>query len=215
VKRHVLTKGERFGKLVILEDAAKISGRCAYLCACDCGKQIAVRSMSLLRGAGTRSCGCLVGESIRSRSTVHRHATRSGLTPEFSSWRAMIKRCTSVKGNRYHRYGNRGITVCQRWSEFHNFLEDMGSRPEGTSLDRIDNDGNYEPGNCRWANSAQQARNTRKTRLLTFNGETLCMLDWSERLNVRYRLLQYHLSRNNWDPQLAFPTLHQRYPKAG
>lgn len=95
----------------------------------------------------------------------HGHCPASGPTPMYQSWAMMISRCTNPNVKRYVDYGARGIRVCDRWMSFANFLEDMGNRPEGKTLDRINNDGNYEPGNCRWATRDQQARNTRQSKL--------------------------------------------------
>lgn len=120
----------------------------------------------------TRSCGCLIGNGLPKTWEVarkHGHASGGCLTPTFRSWSAMHTRCYNPRYDDYPSYGGRGITVCTRWSGkdgFQNFLADMGERPNGTSIDRFpDNDGNYEPGNCRWATRSQQMRNTRASRL--------------------------------------------------
>lgn len=141
--------GDRFGKLTVVEDAGRDRrGQALVRCRCDCGKEAIARA-SRIRTGSQRSCGCL-----RGRPTVH---GRCG-TPTYRSWVAMIDRCENPKRERYHRYGGRGITVCPRWREsFAAFLQDMGERPQGKSIDRWpDNDGNYEPGNCRWATPTQQ-----------------------------------------------------------
>jgi len=113
--------------------------------------------------------------------TKHGHSPRKGPTKVYRCWRNMIARCNNEKATDYHRYGGRGISVCQRWLIFANFLIDMGEPPsEFHSIDRINNDGNYEPGNCRWATESQQKRNTSRNVILTIDGTSLTIVDWSK-----------------------------------
>ncbi|MDT4831294.1 hypothetical protein FQZ97_648020 [compost metagenome] len=115
----------------------------------------------------------------------------------------MVERCTDPKAAGYHRYGGRGITVCDRWLEsFENFLADMGPRPRGTTLDRRENDGNYEPGNCRWATKLEQAANTSTARLITANGKTLPMEAWARELGVSAKGIAYRLRMGWADEQI-------------
>ena len=114
----------------------------------------------------------------------------------------MMQRCYSSYSEQYVNYGARGILVCDRWHEFTNFLQDMGEAPKGRSLERINNDGNYEPGNCRWATPSEQARNKRNTRLLTHNGETLPVSDWADRLGCHAKVITKRLKRG-WNPSEA------------
>ena len=117
-------------------------------------------------------------------------------TPTYRIWIAMRSRCTNPNNAGFHKYGGRGIKVCARWQSFENFFADMGERPEGMTLEREDNDGNYEPTNCRWATPAEQSRNTRRNRMLTYAGETLCMADWAERRGVGWDTLYHRLRRH-------------------
>jgi hypothetical protein len=117
--------------------------------------------MSQLRNGHTRSCGCLGHEWTKSgkANLKHGQAKKGMISPEHKIWQGIIKRCTNPNNHKWHRYGGRGIIVCNRWKIFENFLADMGERPKGLSIDRINNDGNYEPGNCRWATAKIQANN--------------------------------------------------------
>jgi pentatricopeptide repeat protein len=115
---------------------------------------------------------------------IHGHTSDGKTSKVYQAWHDMKRRCLNPNAPDYQNYGGRGITVCERWKTFANFLADMGEPPAGMSLDRINNDGNYEPGNCRWATTLQQVRNSRASRLLTLNGETLPRSAWEQKLGL-------------------------------
>lgn len=142
--------GSRFGKLVVLKREGRVCKKTTWLCQCDCGATTVATGLNLKVG-NTKSCGCLNSEG------VHGSARRSGRTPTYRSWQHMLTRC---RGGHPH-YGGRGIRVHRRWQSFDAFLADMGERPIGTSIDRIDVNGHYERRNCRWATVMEQAQNKR------------------------------------------------------
>jgi hypothetical protein len=162
-KRDDLT-GQRFGRILVIEFSHTASNSVRWRCRCDCGTEKLIAGSSLRRGS-TVSCGCHRLEALRARSTKHGLMPRVGRTPTYNSWSNMIRRCTNPDHPRWADWGGRGITVCERWRDYPNFLADMGEKPPGTTLDRIDNDGPYNPGNCRWSSPARQQRNTRRFKL--------------------------------------------------
>lgn len=182
--------GRRFGMLIAVEAQGMIGTNVAWACECDCGEKCRVSSNSLSSG-NTTSCGCRKRAVIGERSMTHGESK----SPEYRSWCAMKARCLTPTDRAFSDYGGRGITVCERWAEsFEKFLEDMGCRPSAShTIDRIDNNGNYEPGNCRWATKKQQARNRRSSKLITIDGETLSLAEWSERSGVAYATINRRL----------------------
>lgn len=124
------------------------------------------------------------------------NSTRRSHLPEHDVWKAMLQRCRNTNNSGYHKYGGRGITVCNRWLTFENFLEDMGLRPSSKhSIERINNDGNYKKSNCRWATTKEQARNTRRNRMFTHDGRTMCITDWANHVGMADTTLLYRLDR--------------------
>lgn len=154
--------GAVFGRLTVIRRAPNRGRHVYWVCLCACGTVVEVKGDHLKSGA-TSSCGCFKVERTVATKTTHGHAraTTVGQSPTYQSWSSMIQRCTNPKKAKWPYYGGRGITVCDRWHTFVNFLVDMGEKPEGLTLDCIDNDGNYEPGNVRWATPTEQARNRR------------------------------------------------------
>ena len=196
--------GKRFTRLVVLQRVENNSERKArYLCKCDCGNQITTTGKSL-RTQRTKSCGCYGYEVRRLAVTKHGHA----FTPTYRTWRGILDRCHNPNSFEYARYGGAGIYVCSRWKKnFKNFLQDMGERPEGMTIDRINNSLGYSPKNCRWSTRKEQANNKTNNRHLTLNGLTLTLAQWCERLNIDRGVLQSRLSRG-WadDKVLTFTT---------
>ena len=161
-----------------------------------------MRSKALRRGM-TLSCRCYTKEV-----TTKRNATRDFLVVrnarEYRVWFAMLRRCYSHEQLGYADYGGRGIAVCERWREsFAAFLEDMGKRPQGTSIDRIDNDGNYEPGNCRWATCKEQNRNKRTSRYIEHNGARKTVAEWSEISGIQQAVLWGRVFAMKWSVERA------------
>jgi hypothetical protein len=151
-------KGRRFGRLIVLSLAETRRGHARWLCQCDCGKEKVVAATELKRG-NTQSCGCF---QMERRIEMHRIHGENKRSPEWEAWTALRKRCFNPKHKFWKDYGGRGIAVCERWNDYANFLTDMGRRPSPKhSLDRIDNEKGYEPGNCRWATKKEQAQNRR------------------------------------------------------
>lgn len=130
-------------------------------------------------------------------------------TPIYWIWNQMIERCTRKTHKSYHRYGARGIYVCERWQKFENFFADMGERPKGRTLDRIDNDGPYSPENCRWRTPREQAINSRHAHKITFNGETLALCEWAERVGIPAKALSVRITQYGWTPERALSTPHR------
>ena len=184
--------GQRFGRLVVVSSTNSVA-----ICRCDCGS-IHEASTWNIRYGRTRSCGCL-----KAQGNHITHGKTGTLTHK--RWLAMTRRCRDENCIGYENYGGRGIRVCERWSEFVNFLADMGECPHGLTLDRIDPDGNYEPGNCRWADKRTQARNTRANRMMTWNGRTLCVEEWAEVLGISSRSLMSRI-RLGWSDEKTLST---------
>lgn len=153
------------------------------------------------------SCGCVTSSIIREKSTRHGMA----FTKVHRAWSNIKNRCQNPNNKRYADYGGRGIRVCDRWQVFETFFEDMGHPPHGnSSIDRIDVNGNYEPGNCRWADNKTQTRNTRRNRIITINGVSRCVAEWADQEGAVSAAVIYLRLRRGWDAESAvFGSKHQ------
>lgn len=189
----------------VIERGANQNRKARWVCICDCGNQILALGIHL-RSEHTKSCGCLGAELAYRRLLVHGERKKGQpWTTEYRTWMGIKSRCYDQSSQDYRLYGGRGIKVCSRWrNSFANFLMDMGRKPSPKhSIDRFpDNNGNYEPGNCRWATPTQQTRNTRRNRCLNFSGETLPMCDWADRLGLNRGTLLSRI-RANWSIERA------------
>lgn len=176
--------GNVYGHLTVISKAYKKYGRNFYLCKCDCGNETTV-DIGHLRSGHTTSCGC--------RKNVRHGGSK---TPEYVVWCDMLSRCNNPNNIAYKNYGGRGIKVCERWAKFPNFIADMGSRPSSKhTIDRMNNDGDYEPSNCRWATRKEQQNNMRSNHYLELNGEKKTISRWSEDLGIKLTTLIGRLDR--------------------
>lgn len=195
--------GQRFGRLVVVGAGVKDFGKpVVYPCLCDCGSGSSVTRSSLLSG-NTQSCGCLKIERTTERSTKH------GLcrSVEYKIWCGLQRRCYDKAVKQYADYGGRGVTICERWKDFKNFYDDMGDKPSPEhSIDRIDNDGNYEPANCRWATRKEQNSNKRNNVYVTAYGKTLTITAWSNLVGISVSTLSTRALRGLDGPLVLAPT---------
>lgn|ERR1700744_882378 len=193
--------GQKFGRLTVIRKIGRAATKVVWECLCDCGMHSQSPTGHLMSGK-IRSCGCLKREQDRDRLTTHGMST----TRAFNVWMSMKHRCLNPKSTSYKSYGGRGIKICDRWmASFENFFADMGEPPKGSSIDRFpDVNGDYEPGNCRWATVAQQAVNKRTNVLLTFGGKTLCLAEWSRELGIPTYSLQYRIRKRGLPLEIAF-----------
>ncbi len=164
--RTTIPAGAKYGRLTVKKESFPIltsggKSERVFECLCDCGKIVLARRVTLT-GSGGKSCGCLRLELIKKGLTTH----KCSHSKEYTTWQTMKSRCLNVKNNRYSRYGGRGVKVCDRWlHSFENFYADMGDKPYGHTIDRIDNNGNYEPSNCKWVTNKENTRHTSTTKL--------------------------------------------------
>jgi hypothetical protein len=188
--------GRPFGRLIVIGYLGAPNRVSTWLCQCSCGKQLYGAQSGNLKNGHTKSCGCLSAGRIGAASITHNRSSSS----LYAVWNSMSQRCTNPKSMSWKDYGGRGIRVCDRWRKFENFLADMGERPSRThSIERIDNNGNYEPSNCKWATRLEQVSNKRNNFNVTFNGREMCLAHAAKeaglkRATVYRRITVYGLS---------------------
>lgn len=189
--------GDRFGRLTVIGPAAR---KYHYDCICDCGKKTSVNFYRLRDGI-TKSCGCYQSDRTRETNSTHRMSKSRA----FRIWSEMRTRCNNPNSTCYKRYGARGISVCDRWNEsFPAFYEDMGDPPgPDFSIERIDNNGNYEPSNCRWATAKEQARNRSSSAIVNFRGKDMTIAELAETTGVRYGILESRVVKYRWSVEEA------------
>ncbi len=197
--------GKRFERLLVKSYAGIDKNKRHYwICECDCGNKTKVISHSL-QSKHTKSCGCYSRDKVSQRRLKHGHTLTLKLrTAEYRAWSHIKSRCYNKNVYNYCDYGGRGIKVCDRWLEsFENFLADMGMKPDKRySIDRIDNNGNYEPSNCRWASPKQQANNKKNNNYITHKGIALTLQLWAEKIGIKPQTLRGRLS-NGWSTERA------------
>ena len=189
--------GQRFGLLTVTSRAPnKPGGRAMWNCKCDCGHDAVVQAANL-RNGHSRSCGC--------QSAIQEKTHGLGGTPTHRVWAGMLARCFNKNRRAYPDYGGRGITVCERWRKFENFLADMGTKPDGMTLERENNDGNCEPGNCVWATVLQQCNNRRSNRMVTIDGSLMTLSSACRRYGTYHSLVRRR-ELAGWDIEAAIKT---------
>lgn len=198
-----LTK-QKFGKLTVIRRVNNNQyGSSQWLCECNCGQRTVTLGSSITSGE-TQSCGCL--------RIKHGHRTAFKKSKTYITWSHMIQRCTNPNNQDYHDYGERKITVCKRWLKFKNFLEDMGERPLGYQIDRIENNKGYCKENCRWTTSKTNNRNRRSNHLISYNNKTQCVIEWSEETGIPEYVIRQRL-KHNWSIQKTLTTSVRKQKK--
>lgn len=204
--------GKKFGRLEVVSEADSLDGRSAWHCMCACGSRTIIRGSDIKTG-NTRSCGCMKKE----RPSNLKHGQSK--TRLYLLWKQMVARCEYPSNTSYYRYGAIGIKVCPRWrygdgimSGYECFVADMGEKPTGKSLDRVNNDGNYEPANCRWATYTEQARNKRNNAQITYGGREYTWSELAEIGLVSPQLLRSRVVRYGWSINDALFTLPKKNP---
>jgi hypothetical protein len=202
--------GKKFGKwIVTIRVANKYGTRTRYLCECECGTKREVEGSSLRTGS-SKSCGCVSTERISKLRLTHGKTK----TDIFVIWQGIKDRCYNEKGNHWNSHGKRGIKVYEEWihsfEKFELYIKTLGIRPEGYTLDRINNDGDYEPHNLRWASPRTQANNTRSNRIIEFKSKRMTMAEWAREINISYKTLATRLY-DGWsiEKALSTPTLNK------
>ncbi len=186
--------GKVFGKLTAVQRIGKRRYESLWLCKCECGNTSQV-GIGALNSGNTKSCGCSHKESQLRNCRKHGHSSQTKISPTYISWSEMKSRCNNPKHTGYERYGGRGITIFQSWMQFQNFLNDMGERPSGMTLERKDVNGNYDPDNCKWATKLEQANNTTTNKFITIKGRTKTIAEFSRESGIKAATLYYRVKQ--------------------
>ena len=197
--------GKKFNRLTAIERVADDrNGNVVWKFLCDCGT-VKIAMKSAVTGNNTHSCGCLNRENRLRRNIKHGMSGH----PLYDTWSNMLSRCNNPKDKNYHNYGERGISVCESWSHNpENFYRDMGDRPRGMTIERIDNNKGYGPGNCRWATYAEQNSNTRSNINVTVGGQAMCLASVCRNYGVTRETLLYRVGRGmSLQEALAIPPM--------
>jgi hypothetical protein len=199
-------EGQKFGRMLVLSRQGLSSSKNRmWLCRCDCGVEKVVIGKCLVNGE-TKSCGCLNREvSRRNLDRTKGTGWTRNHRVEYSTWTDMLARCRNPKRSQFKNYGGRGILVCDRWLNFENFLADMGIRPPGMSIDRIDVNGNYEPANCRWATRKMQMSNRRNNTFIFVDGTKVTISEAADRHGIGRATLRNRIARG-WPRERWFET---------
>lgn len=200
--------GQKYGRLTVISFHSREKSYTKWLCKCECGNQT-ITAMNYLRTGKTKSCGCICKE--KPNAFVHGFSNNRF----YRNWLSMKARCYNSKTSNFYLYGGRGIKISDRWLKFENFKDDMYKSylehieqfgKNNTSIDRIDNNGNYELNNCKWTTNKEQGRNKRNNHLLTFKGETLPLSQWAEKINISSKVLRTRILRDKWSTERAITT---------
>lgn len=198
--------GQRFGQWLVAGSHVRTHNKTLWLCRCDCGTKRHVNGAELRNGKST-NCGCVRRAKVAARNYKH----GMGSTALHARWQGMIARCENPNHKGYKRYGAKGITVCGRWREsFTAWLADMGPPPSPRhTIERKDNRGNYEPGNCVWATNKENCNNTSRNRVIEHDGLQLTLSQWSERTGIEHHTIAYRIDRYGWSVHeaLTIPVL--------
>lgn len=194
--------GRVFSRLKVVREVDRMNCRRMWECFCQCGS-ISIVGHRALKSGNTSSCGCFRKEFTAKKMTTHGCAKRGNKSRIYKVWSGILARCQIASATGYENYGGRGIKVCNRWQGFENFLADMGAPEDCTlTIERKDNDGDYEPGNCRWATRAEQGANKRNNRVIEHDGQSMTLTGWARHLGVSHSTLTEALSKRPVDVAL-------------
>lgn len=187
--------GTKYNRLTIIEEAPRRRYNQYFLCLCDCGVKKEIKFYDIKTGM-TKSCGCLSKDVTTERNLKHSLSKHSA----YHTWNGIVDRCRNPKNAMWRHYGGRGIDVCEEWLDVMSFINDMGEKPKGMQIDRIDNNKGYYKENCRWVVSKENNRNKRTNLFISYNGETKCITDWAEVTGIHKSIIRQRL-KYKWTPE--------------